>query len=115
MMKMIFSHLSGMYFWVLGPIMEPMKIPTSSIPIRPQSMPALATVMYPAMLVSMLMNTAMAEVPGHHVHGCPDKGCQVGHVEETAAHADEGGDGRDHKTSHKGPDGVEAEIRPRKR
>mgnify|MGYP000458780224 CR=1 FL=1 len=34
--SMIFSTLSGMYLEVRGPIIDPMKMPINSAPMRPQ-------------------------------------------------------------------------------
>jgi len=45
MIKMIFNHLSGMYFWVLGPDHGSTKDPYQLDSYKTPVMPAFATVM----------------------------------------------------------------------
>jgi len=47
-------------------------------PIRPQSIPALATVMYPVMLVSMPDENRHGGRPRHHVMGAPTRDVRYG-------------------------------------
>ncbi len=62
--------MSGMYLDVLGPTMEPTTTPTSSRPIRVQSM-GVPPPMNEEMEVIMLTSTARAEVPAARYMGSP--------------------------------------------
>ena len=59
----------------------------------------------------MLTRTARAEVPATMYMGRPATRGQEGHVEEAAAHPDEGGDGGDDEAAQQGPEGVEGKFR----
>src|SRR3974390_954995 len=63
--------MSGMYLEVIGPTIEPIKMPTSSIPMNSRSMGVPLTNMYVNIEVIMLTNTANADVPATTYIGRP--------------------------------------------
>ena len=69
-MKNHFSPFSGIYFPVRGPTMEPMKIPTSSTPIKSQST-VTPLIMKLKIERTMLIRTARPEVPAATNIGSP--------------------------------------------